>query len=1203
MNYHGKNINKTPHSSSHAESEIKNTKNEETYSANEITMIEKKIHFFYDLMERTTLHVQKNKLLEIIGVGDVHLYLENSIRLHQRIKNLEKNVHQQKKDTVVDELQNINNEISSLMKDFGTQFLEDLLLVCLGKNTILQNNPLFLSKYEFINHYFHPVSYKISVKKESSSKKTTTTSHPTPLPHPPTQTDIQSPSSAGTHESTTTQSVPSVPSAPSSIKVTTLDHLTIDENMKNLDCFELMSDHKSFYMKTFGMKIYISNQQKHMVIHGFLDPILTDCFHHSFYESKKKQWEENKPFVKPEHHDLYERFIGSLHLKEILLYDSSDILHRFNAYLTSMETFHRNTLNQNIKDFLSNDLYGKRNTIISLLIDSKKHENLYMAYLLYDLLSNDQTGNLDSKDQLQILDSFTWSLKQLFKHAIRETIQYNQQLTNFDMNKIPLEQQICLMNAPDQVKEKAMIKLKEIKSKSDENCSKAKQYLDGLLKIPFRVYKREPSLEIMNHIRSLFKKMTMDYSKELSQWNVVIPPREKYTNVEIIYFMKEIKNKVLLVDHPTFQTEKTDENQLSDYRKKIHKSLFHDLQWDHQTKKKMIEILQPLNGVFHFSTNEWNKIKKEGMIQKVTEAIQTLQPLQLTELEKLLNHHFLSNPQNKKTQQRKENTVVSSTSSVPSNSSSIHPSSSPPPASQSSASSDQNQWSKELKREVGEIENQFVKIQDYLTVVKQKLDDSVFGHEKAKKQIEKIVGQWMNGFQDGYCFGFEGPPGVGKTSLAKRGLSECLKDEHGNSRPFAMIQMGGESNGSTLHGHNYTYVGSTWGSIVQILMDKKCMNPIIFIDEVDKISKTEHGREITGILTHLLDSTQNDCFQDKYFSGIDLDLSKALFILSYNDVNSIDKILLDRIHRIKFSHLSLKDKLVISNTYILPEIYRKMGLENMILVTDETLTFIIEEYTSESGVRKLKEILFEMIGEFNLNVLKNCNTLFENAQIPFEITKEHIKQHYFKDRTEMKSKKIHQQPAIGVINGLWANAYGQGGVIQIQTMFFPCDYFLNLKLTGMQGDVMKESMNVALTLAWRLTPESFKEQIQLQYHQEKQPYGIHIHCPEGSVPKDGPSAGAAITTVIFSLFNDKKIKNNVAITGEISLDGTITEIGGLDLKILGGIKAGVTHFLFPKENRKDFDLFMEKYKNTHLIDDISFHPVGTIEEVFEQVFV
>jgi ATP-dependent Lon protease len=149
---------------------------------------------------------------------------------------------------------------------------------------------------------------------------------------------------------------------------------------------------------------------------------------------------------------------------------------------------------------------------------------------------------------------------------------------------------------------------------------------------------------------------------------------------------------------------------------------------------------------------------------------------------------------------------------------------------------------------------------------------------------------------------------------------------------------------------------------------------------------------------------------------------------------------------------------------------------------------------------------------------------------------------------------------------------------------------------------MKESMNVALTLAWNLTSENRREELIKLYSQEISSYGVHIHCPEGSTPKDGPSAGTAITTTLWSLFNDKPIRHNIAITGEITLDGNVTEIGGLDLKILGGIKAGVTEFLFPYENKKDFDIFMEKYKNDKILENIKFNMVNTIQEVFTVLF-
>jgi ATP-dependent Lon protease len=261
---------------------------------------------------------------------------------------------------------------------------------------------------------------------------------------------------------------------------------------------------------------------------------------------------------------------------------------------------------------------------------------------------------------------------------------------------------------------------------------------------------------------------------------------------------------------------------------------------------------------------------------------------------------------------------------------------------------------KKIMHNIENIHNKWNSINTSMTNTHTTLNEAVHGHTNAKRQVERIIGQWINGEQHGYCFGFEGPPGVGKTSLAKKGLAKCLYDEATKTnRPFAFIPIGGSCNGSTLSGHNYTYVGSTWGRIVDILMEKKCMNPIIFIDELDKVSKSEHGKEIIGILTHLVDSTQNESFQDKYFNGVDLDLSKALFIFSYNDPSAIDRILLDRIHRIKFDNLSVEEKLVISNKYLLPEINKNIGLEDIIVFDDDILRYIIETFTNEPGVRKL----------------------------------------------------------------------------------------------------------------------------------------------------------------------------------------------------------------------------------------------------------
>jgi ATP-dependent Lon protease len=499
--------------------------------------------------------------------------------------------------------------------------------------------------------------------------------------------------------------------------------------------------------------------------------------------------------------------------------------------------------------------------------------------------------------------------------------------------------------------------------------------------------------------------------------------------------------------------------------------------------------------------------------------------------------------------------------------------------------------------DVSILKSNICQIETTMEKIRVALDNSIYSHAHAKNQIMKIIGQWMNGEQTGYCFGFEGCPGIGKTSLAKKGLANCLLDENSTPRPFSFIAIGGSTSGSTIEGHGYTYVNSTWGKIVDILMETKCMNPIIYIDELDKVSKTESGREIISIFTHLIDSTQNDSFQDKYFSGIDIDLSKALFIFSYNDPEQIDKVLLDRIHRIKFDNLSIEDKLVIVRKFILPELNEKMGFENVLLFSDEIIKAIIEEYTLEPGVRKLKEILFDIFGEVNLELIKTSTQ--NEIELPISITSYNLENKYLTKYKKINKKYVHPNNEIGIINGLWANASGFGGIIPIQTMFYPSSTFLELKLTGLQGDVMKESMNVAKSLAWNLTNDKIKMEW-IKKFEETKCQGLHIHCPEGGISKDGPSAGVAITCALYSLFNNLKIKNTIAITGEICLNGDVSAIGGLDAKIQGGVAAGVNTIMYPKKNHQEF-LEFEK-KQTHIDNSIRFVEISHIKEVFETIF-
>ena len=313
---------------------------------------------------------------------------------------------------------------------------------------------------------------------------------------------------------------------------------------------------------------------------------------------------------------------------------------------------------------------------------------------------------------------------------------------------------------------------------------------------------------------------------------------------------------------------------------------------------------------------------------------------------------------------------------------------------------------------------------DYLHNVNKILDKCIYGHKDAKKQISRLIGQWMNGKMTGTCIGFCGPPGVGKTSICKNGLSKCLIDKDGNTRPFAFLPLGGTSNGPLLEGHHYTYLGSTWGKIVDILLQSKCMNPIIYIDELDKISNTENGKEIMSILTHLTDPTQNMEFNDRYFAGIPLDLSKAIFVFSYNDSNKVDRILRDRIHEIQIKPLNKNEKIKITKNYLLPDILTMVGF-NMddIYIKNNEIEFLIENYTYEAGVRKLNEHLLILIREINLRLIMDDN----NIQLPFSIKKEFIKE-VFSEKQLVKLKKIFPKPQVGLVNGLYATNSGLGGL-------------------------------------------------------------------------------------------------------------------------------------------------------------------------------
>jgi len=291
------------------------------------------------------------------------------------------------------------------------------------------------------------------------------------------------------------------------------------------------------------------------------------------------------------------------------------------------------------------------------------------------------------------------------------------------------------------------------------------------------------------------------------------------------------------------------------------------------------------------------------------------------------------------------------------------------------------------------IDDGVEKCHEFMKKAQQTLDEAVYGLNDAKLQIIQMLGQFItNPKAVGTSIAIHGPPGTGKTSLVKEGISKIL------NRPFSFIALGGATDSSVLEGHSYTYEGSIWGKIVQILADSKCMNPIIYFDELDKVSDTPKGEEIIGILTHLTDTTQNSQFHDKYFSELDLDLSKCLFIFSYNDESKINPILKDRMYRIQTKGYTNKEKTVIVNDYLLPKIRDQVKFsEEDIIIPKETISHLMEHHIvckQEKGVRNLKRCLEIIYTKLNLfRLMETDDNLFEKdmaikVEFPMTVTRD-----------------------------------------------------------------------------------------------------------------------------------------------------------------------------------------------------------------------
>jgi len=455
---------------------------------------------------------------------------------------------------------------------------------------------------------------------------------------------------------------------------------------------------------------------------------------------------------------------------------------------------------------------------------------------------------------------------------------------------------------------------------------------------------------------------------------------------------------------------------------------------------------------------------------------------------------------------------------------------------------------------------------NFLNDMENKLNKEIYGHKEAKTKVIQMLGKLISVQNNNiHPIALSGPPGVGKTKFAQI-LAECLKI------PFIQITLGGQNDGELLHGHGYTYSGAQPGLIIKKMVEVGSARCIMYFDELDKcVSRNSSGvNEVMSILIHLTDPMTNNKFQDRFFQEITFPLNKVIFMFSFNDIEKIDKILLDRMEVINVNSYSINDKINISKNYLLKNLYKEVNFrEEEIIFTDEIIKMIIEEYTYEPGVRKLKRNLENILLNLNIDRIYKRNEFKNNNKII--INDDIIKQCLGENKINFKF--IHNNNIIGLVNGLYATSLGSGGIVPIQiinNLYSNNKNFL-LRFTGNHKKIMKESIICAFTSAINLIK---KEEKEIFFNNYK--YGLHIHTPDNATPKDGPSAGSAFCVGFLSIMLNRKVRRDVGITGEIDLYGNITKIGGIRYKIIGGYKAGLNKIILPEENKEEYELLIKE---------------------------
>jgi ATP-dependent Lon protease len=458
------------------------------------------------------------------------------------------------------------------------------------------------------------------------------------------------------------------------------------------------------------------------------------------------------------------------------------------------------------------------------------------------------------------------------------------------------------------------------------------------------------------------------------------------------------------------------------------------------------------------------------------------------------------------------------------------------------------------------------------------LDADHAGLEDVKKRITEFIAvrklREERGVDDdsranGAILTLVGPPGTGKTSIGES-IARAL------GREFVRISLGGLHDEAEIRGHRRTYIGALPGRIIRALRDAGTMNPVILLDEVDKVGADWRG-DPSAALLEVLDPAQNHSFRDHYLD-IEVDLSEVVFLATANMVDTIPAPLLDRMETIAFDGYTTAEKEAIARGYLLPRQLKRNGLEpDEVEVGDEILRSVISEYTREAGVRQLERELGKL--------LRGAATKIASGEAAKPIVLDADALHDALGRQRFFQESVERTAIPGVSTGLAVTGAG-GDVLFIEATAMEGDK--GLVLTGQLGDVMKESARIALSYVRSHSDELGIDPARFQRE-------FHLHVPAGAIPKDGPSAGTAMTTALVSLLTGRPVKHTVGMTGEVTLQGRVLPIGGLKQKVLAAHAAGLTEVILPERNRGDLDEVPEEVR-----EQMTFHPVMSIGEVFER---